>query len=204
MALTSTRAQPPRSVGGPWHIGGASCRPPTALRRHSSTQHERQSREQALGTASGLAVAVGSNAVPAAGSSCWLTCHSDTAPSSGSSLGLASKTGSGQERQRRSRPGFPGITPRPPMMLFPDTRPANLDRGCHLPGAPGAWSRAGPRPPLPPARDALRQSQRRVFSLYDQPGRSQEAAWPHWPRGRGALSLNASPERPSALAPPSG
>lgn len=161
----------------PWHTGGTSHRLPTALKRHSSTRHERQSREQVLGTAPGLAVSVGRDGR----ASCWLTCHGDMAPSSGSSLRLAAKIGSGQGRHQRSRPGFLGLTPRQPVMLFPDTRPANLVRYCHLPGAPGAWSRAGPRPLVPPARDSLRQSQQCISTFYERPGRSPEGAWQHRP-----------------------
>lgn len=106
---------------------------PTALKTRLSTRQDRQSREQVLGTAPGLAVSVGRDGR----ASCWLTCRRDTAPSSGSSLRLASKIGSGQGRNQRSRPAFPGLTPCPPVMLFPDARPANLGRDCHLPGAPG-------------------------------------------------------------------
>lgn len=70
------------------------------------------------GTAPGLDSAVGRHGR----ASRQLTCHSDTAPSAGSSLRFGSKIGSGQGTDQRSRLRFLGLTRQGPVVPLPAAR----------------------------------------------------------------------------------
>lgn len=128
-------APPEPSPHAAWRVPGTSAAPPMAPHSPQNTLvHSTGQAEPGAGSGH----SPGPGRVRGKRRPCQLLAH--LPQGHGAELWLISETRF-QDRQRPGEeskiPAFPGLTPCPPVMLFPDARPANLGRDCHLPGAPG-------------------------------------------------------------------
>lgn len=195
-------APPEPSPHAAWRVPGTSAAPPTAPHSPQNTLVH-STRQAELGAGSGHSP--GPGRVRGKRRPCQLLAH--LPQGHGAELWLISET----RFQDRQRPGeeskIPAGVSWTHTLFACDALPRRTacQPGPRLPPprGPGAWSRAGPRPPLPPARASLCQSQRRVFAFYERPGRSRQE-----PAARASVgaepSPKASPEKPRAWAPPWG